>query len=249
MNYVSFIQDKSRTKITRFEAGDHVFVPDPLAVMTKFEIQAAGGGGGVLPNEGSSGNYAGIMSGAGGGNFLSVMITEKIKLPSVRIIVGERAAHPTFVDPEKGANGEQGDHSYVGNSRIAAGNGCGVTAVNTTAAAVRTGNTAGSNALKFDELGDWFELFRRDGGQGTSGYIPRLGDYAFIKGGNGGNSHWGVASRSDDALYSSSRSSFNSVNRDGYGYGFGACGRSYGNRTGVTGAFGGAGLTIVTEYF
>lgn len=248
MNYVSFIQDKSRTKVTKFEAGEYVFVPDPLAVMTKFEIQAAGGGGGVLPSEGAA-NYAGIMSGAGGGNFLSVIITEKIKLPSVRIFVGGVAQQPPSVDPEKGANGELGDHSYVGNSRVGAGGGCGVTAVNTTAAAVRTGSTGGSNTLKFDELGSWFELFRRDGGQGTSGYIPRYNDYGFIKGGNGGNSHWGVASRSDDALFSGSRNSYNSVSRDGYGYGFGACGRSYGNRTGVTGGLGGAGLTIVTEYF
>jgi hypothetical protein len=249
MNYVSFIQDKSRTKVTKFEAGVHVFVPDPLAVMTKFEIQAAGGNGGILPSVAAAGTSAGIMAGAGGGSFLSVMITEKIKLPSVRISVGGPKDFPAFVDPKTGVAGEKGDDSYIGSSRVGGGNGGGVAAV-TAAAVSRTGGAGTGYTFKFEELGQWFELFRKDGGQSTAGYIPRSVDHSFIKGGDGGNSFWGVAGRSDYAIYSGVRTGYNTVSRDGYGYGFGACGRSYGNMNAyATGTKGGNGLTIVTEYF
>ena len=226
-------------KITRYTAGSYTFTPDPLAKKTKIEIQAAGGSGGRLYS-----NYGTCSVGSGGnsGNFYSCMIEEPITT-TLGVTVGGTTGTPGG----NGAQGNVGAHSFFGSTQIVGGGG-GIVTYGTAQAVIIASSSQPGSAINWGSL-SFTELLNITGQKGTSPWVPRQSDYGHIVGGDGGEAHWGHASRSEVAIYSASRGGYASVNHDGSGYGYGGCGFARGGTQGGVGNYGGAGLTIVTEYY
>lgn len=229
-------------KVTRFEA-DGTFTPDPLAISTKIEIQAAGGSGGWISDTPATDGCA-AGTGANGGNFYSCMVNEPLT-GSVAVVVGGVTPNSLSANTV-GITGTTS--SFGGYLSILGGAGGQIT----TGASTSLVSSSPSQPASTTDWGgiDATVLLDLTGQRGTSPWVPRSTDYGLIFGGNGGEAHWGRASRSDPAIYSGNRAGYASINRNGSGYGYGGCGIAVGNRSANRkGNVGGAGLTIITEYF
>jgi len=220
-------------KVTVFSATGS-FVPDPRALQTRVQLQAAGGPSTSFTN-GSS--IAMGCSGGSGGGYIEVLFTAPIVLANVTVTLG--------VPASPGANSP---NSTFGTYVTAAGGVRGVVVSTAgTEAMIVAPQTPISNSVAFGALAGTTLVDVR-GGQGTGAYIPRRGDYGFLKGGDGGDSVWGYGGRSDAAIFSGS-GGYTSAQRNGIGYGFGSPGWAYGSTSAASGTVGGVGRCIVTEYF
>ncbi len=227
-----------RVKVTVLSTTGN-FVPDPRAVETRVQLQAAGG-----PSSGWSGSTVACgSSGGGGGGYIEAMFTSPITLASIAVTLGVATTPGTIANPAHSPDSSFG--SYL----TAAGGVRGsLFATSGTEAMIGAPMGPQSNSATFGALSGTV-LLDIPGGQGTGIMIPRAGDYGFIKGGDGGDSFWGTGGRSDAAIYSGSRG-FISVQRNGSGYGWGAQGWAWGGTVNAYGGHvGGPARCIITEYF
>jgi hypothetical protein len=213
------------------------FVPDPRAVETLVQLQAAGG----TSSGYNGGTAAAGSSGGGGGNYMEVLFTAPLTMASVAVTLGAstpganatviNSANSTFGSFMTVAGGVRGWIYSTGGTEAQIG---------APFAPVVSSVAFGAQAATI--------ILDMPGGQGTGIMIPRAGDYGFIKGGDGGDSYWGRGGRSDAAIYSGGRG-YASVQRDGSGYGWGGQGWAYGSIGNYGSHRGGPARCIITEYF
>ena len=225
-----------RIKVTILTASGN-FVPDPRAVETLVQLQAAGG-----TSSGYNGGTAAVgAAGGGGGNYMEVLFTVPLTMASIAVTLGA----PTPTATTQVVNSPASSFgSYI---TAAGGVRGGIYSTGGTEAQIGAPSSAVASSTAFGALAATI-LLDIPGGQGTGIMIPRNTDYGFIKGGDGGNSFWGAGGRSDAALYSGIRG-FSSVQRNGTGYGFGACGFAFGAVSSLPGLLGGPPRCVITEYF
>lgn len=228
-------------KITRFTAGiGQIFTPDPYAVRTLIQMQGAGGSGGCLSSIPATYGCA-LGSGANGGNYLEGIINQPLT-GNVFLNVGGVTSVPTT----QNTNGYYGTDSTFGSFLTVRGGAGGRVTTGTHLAVILSSNVQPTTYIGWGGT-QFTELLNITGQLGTSPWIPYFVEIGQLRGGDGGGSHWGHASRSELAIHSS-RGGYVSINHDGSGYGYGGCGIAAGTRTAYVGNIGGPGLTIITEY-
>lgn len=251
MGFMTEDYSKGKIKTTIYKEfnattdGNYMFTPDPRARSTMVEIQAAGGGTGKGdPTQAS--DRCQLLTGGNGGNFYSVIFTEKLPPTPIPVIVGHRAIVPHQY--EYGVHGNDGRGVMFGNTVIAGGKGARFFS-GSSAALIGAGSSQTTSSIDWTGMGNYTELFNVTGQMPQSGFVPRTADHAFIKGGNGGNSFWGDGGYAYPVIYSGARSGYRSYGQSGDGYGFGASGWASGNPVAQSGGASGEGIVIITEYF
>ena len=227
-------------KITRLTDTSGTFTPDPKAIHTIVEVQAAGACGG---NSSSTTGYCSCNGGGSAGAYVKAEIPQKIAgnvswtLPAT-IPMTNTGQIAGFYTPGSATFG----------AYITAPSGIGLVSVSNQGGAgvaiLQGGSVSGLGSVTLPAI----EILRIAGGSGSTGYTvaPNLTN-RFIKGGDGGDSVLGTGGRGADAVSGEGATSV-AVAGTGYGYGgagvstCGNYGYAYGNQFN-----GGNGIIIVTE--